>query len=319
MYHIIINPASKSGRGVKLWKSLEPIFNERNISYKLIYSEYSGHIIKIVNKLTDPLEGHGHVKLIVLGGDGTMNEVLQGVMDWDSVSIGYIPTGSSNDFARAIGYPKKIEDQLDAILSCDKTMDLDVGLLTYLDAVDNDGNPITVTRRFDVSCGVGFDAAVCEESIHNDSNIKKLLNRMKMGKLSYLAIALKNLLSSTGVSVSYTIDNDVPVKLNQFLFIAAMENKYEGGGFMFCPKANPTDGKLDVCVVSVKSKATILCAIPLAFFGKHTLFKGVDCKRANKIRIRTSEPLWIHTDGEVHRKSRDFMIETLPGKLHLMI
>lgn len=319
MYHIIINPASKSGRGVQIWKTLEPIFSERNIPYKMIYSEYSGHIIKLVNKLTDPLEGHGHVKLIVLGGDGTMNEVLQGIIDWENVSIGYIPTGSSNDFARAIGYPKKTVDQLEAILACKTPRILDIGQLTYLDARDDDDNPITVTRRFDVSCGIGFDASVCEEAMHSTSTMKEVLNKLKLGKLTYLSIALKNLLVDTGVSVSYTIDGDVPIKLDHFLFIAAMQNKYEGGGFMFAPKADPTDGKLDLCVVSVNSKAKILAAIPLAFKGKHLIFNGITVTKASKIRIRTSEPLWVHTDGEVHRKSKDFLVESLPGKLRLLI
>lgn len=319
MYHIIINPSSKSGRGIKIWKELEPIFAERNIEYRLVYSEYAGHITKIVNKLTDPLEGHGHVKLIALGGDGTMNEVLQGVMDWDNVSIGYIPTGSSNDFARALKFAKDPKSQLDNILSCKEEKILDLGRITYLDAQDNEGNPITVSRLFDVSCGIGFDAAVCEEALHSSSAVKKALNKLKLGKLTYLAIALKHLLVNTGASVSYTLDNGIPVKLDHFLFIAMMQNKYEGGGFMFCPKANPTDGLIDICAVSVKSKAKILTAIPLAFFGKHTLFNGISCAQASKVRIRTSNPLWIHTDGEVQRKSKDFLVESLPGKLHLMM
>ena len=106
MYHVLINPTSKSGRGIKLWKILEPIFTERDIKYKMMYSEYPGHIVKIVAKLTDPLEGYGRINLIVVGGDGTMNEVLQGIIDFDNIRIGYIPTGSSNDFARALKYPK---------------------------------------------------------------------------------------------------------------------------------------------------------------------------------------------------------------------
>jgi len=317
MYHIIINPASKSGRGVKLWHKLEPVFQERNIPYRMIYSEYSGHIIKLVNKLTDPLEGHGHVNLIVVGGDGTMNEVLQGIMEWDNVSVGYIPTGSSNDFARALKYPKKPIDQLEAILNCKKPLDLDIGQLTYLDAVDEDNNPITITRRFDVSCGIGFDAAVCEEAMH-PGGFKEVLNKLKLGKLTYLAIALKHLLTNTGVSISYTLDGQTPVGLDHFLFIAIMQNKYEGGGFMFCPNADPTDGYLDLCIISVDKKSTILKAIPLAFAGKHTRFDGIDLATAKKVRIRTSGELWVHTDGEVHRKSRDFIVESLPGKLHLL-
>ena len=317
MYHVIINPASKSGKGIKLWKQLEPVFTERDIKYRMIYSEYPGHIVKIVAKLTDPLEGYGHINLIVVGGDGTMNEVLQGIIDFDHISIGYIPTGSSNDFARALGYPKDPLKQLENILNCKEETPIDVGLLTYLDAVDDAGNPVTITRRFDVSCGIGFDAAVCEEAMHTDG-IKGMLNKLKLGKLTYLAIALKHLLAKTGVSVSYTLDTDAPVKLEEFLFIAVMQNKYEGGGFMFCPDADPTDSKLDLCIVSVNSRAKVLLGIPLAFKGKHILIKGISCKRASKVRIRTSGELWVHTDGEVHRKSKDFTVETLPYKLKLL-
>lgn len=318
MYHIIINPSSKSGRGLKIWKKIEPVLNEKNIEYKMIFSEYPGHTVKLVNKLTDPLEGHENVKLIVVGGDGTMNEVVQGIVDWDRITIGYIPTGSSNDFARAQHYDKDPVKHLNNILSSNSVRHLDVGLLTYLDAVDDEGNPETVTRRFDVSCGIGFDAAVCEEAMH-PGGFKSVLNKIGLGKLTYLAIALKHLIINTGVSVSYILDNSKPINLDSFLFIAVMQNKYEGGGFKFCPKADPTDGLLDLCTVSVKKKSTIFRALPLAFVGKHVLFDGIDTYTATKVRIKTSGPLWVHTDGEVHRKSSDFLIESLPGKLHMLI
>lgn len=317
MYHIILNPSSKSGRGIQIWNQIKPIFEKENIPYKIMYSEYPGHIIKLVKSLNDPLEGHGPIKLIVVGGDGTMNEVLQGIMDWDNISIGYIPTGSSNDFARAQKYPKDPEMHLKAILSSKSTKDLDVGVLTYLDAVDDAGNPITISRRFDVSCGIGFDAAVCEEAMHPDG-IKGVLNKLKLGKLTYLGIAIKQLFANTGVSISYTIDGLAPVKLDKFLFISVMLNKYEGGGFMFCPKADPTDGILDLCVVGDVTKPQILTAMPLAFKGKHTIIKGVDCYKAQKVRIKTTGDLWVHTDGEVHRKSHDFMVEILPRKLRML-
>lgn len=318
MYHVIINPSSKSGKGIRLWKQLEPVFTDRKIKYRMIYSEYPGHIIKIVSKLTDPLEEYGHINLIVVGGDGTMNEVLQGIRDFSRISIGYIPTGSSNDFARALSFPKDPVDQLENIFSCTTPKLIDVGQLIYHDATDDDGNPVTITRRFDVSCGIGFDAAVCEEAMRTDG-AKGLLNKLGLGKLTYITIALRNLLVDTGVKVSYTLDNNPPVKLDRFLFIAIMQNKYEGGGFMFCPNADPTDGILDLCIASIKNKMKFLIAFPFAYKGKHTMFKGVYCEKAARVRIRTTGELWVHTDGEVHRKSRDFSVETLPDKMRLLM
>ena len=99
---------------------------ERGIKYRMMYSEYPGHIVKIVAKLTDPLEGYGRINLIVVGGDGTMNEVLQGIIDFDNIRIGYIPTGSSNDFARALNYPKDPINQLENIFDCKEPFPVDI-------------------------------------------------------------------------------------------------------------------------------------------------------------------------------------------------
>lgn len=79
MYYIIVNPASKSGRGAKIWALLEPVLQEKNIPYKVFFSKESGHVIKIVSSLTCNLTASDDaevLKLIVLGGDGTLNEVL---------------------------------------------------------------------------------------------------------------------------------------------------------------------------------------------------------------------------------------------------
>ena len=240
------------------------------------------------------------------------------IMDFSAISVGYVPTGSSNDFARALNYPRSVSRMLDNILGCTAPTLLDVGQITYLDAKDENGEPMTITRRFDVSCGIGFDAAVCEEAMHTDGT-KGLLNKLGLGKLTYITIALKNLLAETGVKISYTLDGGEPVRLPRFLFIAIMQNKYEGGGFMFCPNADPTDGLLDLCIVSIRHKIKFLVAFPFAYSGKHVWFKGITCTRASKVRISTTGELWVHTDGEVHRKSRDFMVETLPDKLRLLM
>lgn len=314
MYHIVINPASKSGRGLSIWKTIEPVLQKKSISYSVYYSEYPGHIMELMKELTSTDSPENNI--IIVGGDGTMNEALQGVSDFSKCKIGYIPTGSSNDFARALHYPKTAEAQLDRILSCEKEMLLDIGKVTYLDTATDSTEQY---RLFDVSCGIGFDAAVCEEALHGSSGFKLFLNKLGLGKLTYLSIALKHLLVNTGVSLSVTLDDNPPIYREQFLFVAAMQNKYEGGGFMFCPDASPTDGTLDICMVTVKNKGKIFMALPLAFFGKHTLFKNIDCYRAKKIHICTSGPLWVHTDGEVARKSSDFIIETLPDKMRFLM
>ena len=134
MYYIIVNPASKSGRGRKLWAELEPVFRQRNIPYRVVFSKGAGHVTRLVAKLTAP-DRHpadaAPLKLILLGGDGTVNEALQGIADFNGIWLGYIPTGSSNDLARDLGLPKDPALILETILKGDVVRTLDLGTLTY--------------------------------------------------------------------------------------------------------------------------------------------------------------------------------------------
>ena len=129
-----------------------------------------------------------------------------------------------------------------------------------------------IERRYAVSSGIGFDADVC---YHNNlsSKLKHFLNKCKLGKLSYTAIALHLLLTSNPKSMRITLDDHKPITFPKVYFIAAMNQRYEGGGFEFCPKADPKDDLLDIIVVSGLSKFKILCLLPTAYKGKHTKFK----------------------------------------------
>ena len=91
MYHIIVNPASKSGRGAKIWSMLEPVLHQKKVAYKVFISREAGQVIRFVQELSSSLlesDPENTVKLIVLGGDGTLNETLQGIGDFSRVQIG---------------------------------------------------------------------------------------------------------------------------------------------------------------------------------------------------------------------------------------
>lgn len=325
MYYVIVNPASKSGRGREIWSTLEQTFIKKQIAYKVLFSKGAGHVTRIVSKLTSPDQLRTEVepiKLIILGGDGTMNEALQGISDFNRIRLGYIPTGSSNDFARALGLAKDPAVILETILKGEVVRTLDLGTLTYEHTSDElsrlhaakDG----IYRRFAVSSGIGFDAAVCEEALA--SRFKNTLNRLGLGKLTYLVIALRQLLTAKAVSCDiYLDDAKEPIHLKRFLFTAFMIHKYEGGGFNFCPMADASDGKLDLCVIGNIPKAVILAALPTAFFGKHYIFPAVEHYRAEKVTLRSSMPLWVHTDGEVYMKSDYITITCTPRQLQLMM
>lgn len=329
MYHIIVNPVSKSGRGRAIWTDLEQIFQEKGIPYKILYSKGVGHVAKIVERLTAPDKTGKErppIKLIILGGDGTINEALQGIQDFDKILLGYIPTGSSNDLARDLKLPKDPKKILRNILEGNTIRTMDLGVLTYSDIKAGaarehsriKSSSVSECRFFAVSSGIGFDAAVCEESL--GSRCKSTLNKLGLGKLTYLAIALQQLIAAKRVSCDIYLDEEqTPVHIDQFLFTAFMIHKYEGGGFQFCPMADDSDGKLDLCVVGSIPKPVILAALPTAFFGKHYIFSSIKHYAASKVRFQTSIPLWVHTDGEVYNKSDSITVSCLPQKIRLMM
>lgn len=322
MYHIIINPSSKSGKGLSIWNTLEPILIQKGVSYRSYFSERPGHVKELAAQITTDSSGNmSPVNLILLGGDGTVNEALQGVADFSHVTIGYIPAGSSNDLARALKLHRDPIKLLTRILDGSHTQMLDLGILTYKNCFGPDGQPYISAngndRYFIVSSGIGFDAAVCEEAL--SSPIKNTLNKLKLGKLTYLGIALKQLFAAKTVSCTIHLDSKTLIHIPRFLFSAFMIHPYEGGGFCFCPQADNTDGILDLCVVGKLPKLLILIALPTAFWGKHYIFPKIDHYTASSIRIKTSIPLWVHTDGEVHFRSDQISISCLKQRVRFYI
>lgn len=293
MYHVIINPASRSGKGKILWKTvIEPYLMEQRIEYISYFSKGPGDVAGLVRKITQDATPSHPKKLVILGGDGTVNETLQGIQDFRSVILSYIPTGSSNDLARDLHIPKDPLEAVKVAFSTGTPHKMDVGCVTFQD---------NTSHYFAVSCGMGFDAAVCEET--NRSAFKKALNKIGLGKLAYFTIAIKQLLAAQRCSCQFTLNNNKTFTISKYLFSASMLHRYEGGGFKFCPDAKADDGVINICTASTKMpRFLILLVLPTAFVGKHYLFPGITPYKAHSIRIKASAPLWIHTDGEILRK-----------------
>lgn len=307
MYHIIINPASRSGRGLRIWNNqVEPLLQREKVPYRPYFSEKPGDTPRIVGEILSGTQEP--LTLIILGGDGTVNEALQTIPDASQITLGYIPTGSSNDLARDLGIPTDPAKALELILHSGRPQPMDLGAVSYPDGQ---------TRRFAVSCGIGFDAAVCEESMH--SRIKKFMNKLGLGKLTYLGIALRQLLAAKAISGRLTLDGKEPVDIGNMLFTACMIHRFEGGGFMFAPDADANDGILNMCAVGDLPKALILFALPTAFKGKHYRFNGVTPYTAEEITIEASSPLWVHTDGEVSRKSSRICVTCQKNAVRILV
>ena len=310
MYNIIVNPAARSGLGQKIWEDeIRPELEKRQTEYNVSFSEKKGDVCRITKNLIANNLHEGTIDIIVLGGDGTANEVFQGICESGfptNVHVGYIPTGSGNDLARDLRLPISPLEVLNLIINKHNPTKMDLGRLLF-----EDGSK----RYFSVSCGIGYDAAVCEEVAK--SSLKKALNKIGLGKLIYLLIGLKQVIGTRSTSSVITIDNNPPIELKKTMFIAVMNHRFEGGGFMFCPKAIDNDGRLDLCVVGDISKINVLMAFPSAYKGEHFKYKGITPYKAKKVTIETSAPLWVHNDGEVEKKSKHISIECMENAVYI--
>jgi YegS/Rv2252/BmrU family lipid kinase len=306
MYHFIINPKSQSGKGRKIWEIIKQELDNRKLTYEYTITRYPHHATEITRDLCHNLSGI--LKLIVVGGDGTVNEVINGIMNFNQVLLGYIPSGSSNDLGRSLRLPKDPLLNLATILKPSRFRYIDIGQLKTAEGYE---------RKFIVSSGIGFDAAICEETFH--SGIKRFLNKYGLGKLTYIIIALKQLLTCPFMTAEISIDNGPVTKYKQVLMITSMNHKYEGGGMMIAPAANPFDGKLSVCLVHDIPKLKTLLLMPTILFGKHTRFHGIETFDCKSLDIKLQRPAYLHSDGECPGAFKHVSLNCVSNTLRIMI
>ncbi len=284
MYEIIFNPGSRSHNGLSVCNIITNQLANNHIEYTIYKTKKQGHAKDIAHRITSDNKPH---TILVIGGDGTLNEVINGLCDPTLVTLGLIPSGSGNDFARSCGIPTEPLEALNVILECSKTVAINYGEAYMPDNY----------RRFLISCGCGFDSEVCRDA--QISPLKSILNKLHMGKLIYTLVALKKLIFKTTFAAKFIIDGNTRLKLDKLFFLTAMNSRFEGGGYMFAPDASPSDDKLDFLTVNNLTRRQIIPLLPKAKKGKHKGYPGIDITPVSKVDMKFSKSVFLHTDGEV--------------------
>ena len=283
MYHFIVNPKYRSGRGQLIWNMVERKLIRLSVSYDVIMTTCVGHARLAADQLSSQPEA---VTIVVIGGDGTINEVLSGLHLSNHIVFGCIPTGSGNDFAKGMHLPTDPMEALDNILYGRNTVSIDLGV------IQSNGR----TSRFSISAGMGFDASICHEAL--TSPIKKVLNKLHLGRLTYFFIALKQIFLYTPTTITLTMDGGRTFTYKRAFFATAFNQPCEGGGIRICPNAKPDDNELDICIVSDVSRLKLALFLPGAFWGLHTHIQGVHFMRCKTITIQSDRSIPVHRDGE---------------------
>ncbi len=241
--YVIVNLTGDGGKAKKTYARVREILRKNRVNFKTFASRYKGDVKLFVEKLTDRVDGI--INIAVIGGDGTINGVINGIKDFSRTRIGIIPIGSGNDFARGLGLPKETdkavgrilrvlnddrkrmaEDESDEdfaaagngisscrgeVFSCRVSL-VDVGLTTvYGDEnvalmLGKAAGVTSLQRRFGISSGIGLDALVCKKL--DGSKIKAFLKRFGMGSLSYIVMTVISLftMEKNDVKIFYTED-----------------------------------------------------------------------------------------------------------------
>ena len=310
MLYFIVNETSRSGKTRQIWKDIQQSLIKADVSYEYMITQGRDHATKLASEISQRPEDN--ICIVVIGGDGTMNEVINGIADFDKVRFGIIPTGSGNDFGGGLDLPKSPEENLQRIISSYKAGEdsyraVDIGLVRW-------GQ--NQKKLFGISSGIGLDAIVCKKAL--SSKLKNVLNKLGLGSLTYVLLTIITLFSMKTADFEISYDNNKST-LKKTIFAAAMNLRAEGGGVPMAPDANPYDGKLSISSASgIPKWITFLC-LPFLVAGKHTHIKGFNLVSCREASIHSSQKMTLHADGEYVADVTDLTFGVYPQKLRLMI
>lgn len=276
---VILNPVAGKGHSGRVEPDIRRYFQEEQVEIDLSRTQYRGHGIELAKKAVE--DGFGIV--VAVGGDGTTNEVVNGLMAARKGEIagilGLLPTGSASDFTYSVGIPKDLKEACRRIIRGEIRI-VDLGQVSL---------PGDNFRFFDNQLGIGFDGVVTIEA----QKFKWL-----RGMALYLPVVLKTVfLSNKPTRVKIECDDQIIEDSTLQLTVA--NGIREGGGFLMAPEAKIDDGYLDICLIRQISKMAMLGIIPEFIKGTHVLHRAATVTRGKEITITSQDDLIAHIDGEI--------------------
>ncbi|MGE7695322.1 diacylglycerol/lipid kinase family protein [Lysinibacillus sp. NPDC094177] len=285
----IVNEAAGHGKGKKVWHQLQ---QQLTINYEVAFTEYEGHGQELAKNWAQDTQTK---KLIVIvGGDGTIHEVVSGVLHNKFIVIGVVRAGSGNDFARYFTTFQNAS-HIESYIQTEMTnRPMDVGAIQFGDSQ---------REIFVNNAGVGFDAFVTKRI--NKSRLKFYLNKIGLGKLSYAVAVVRGLFSFERFDVTIRA-NDQEWQFQQAWFVAMSNQPYFGGGMKISPSSKPDDGQAEITIVHGISRFKLLLVFVTVFFEKHTKFKEITFLQGNQFNIFVHEKnIDCHTDGNYIGEVKD--------------
>ncbi len=282
--HFIVNPASGGGLGRTMWPRLEPELTKCFAEHHVVYTERRGHATVLASEAL----AHGASLVVAVGGDGTINEVVNGFFDGGrpvnpDAEFGMINLGTGSDFARTIRFSTDIVDFLKPLCVA-RSEPCDLGRCTF---TTPDG--ATQERYFINIADLGIGGEVARK--------KAAVEKWRLGRLGYLWTTFSTMLAYRNIPAEIAIDDHPPIATNMFSVIVA-NGKYFGGDMLISPYSEIYDGYFDVIVIGDVGTFKKIFTMRKVYQGRHLDLKEVGFFRAKKITVRTTRPALLDCDGE---------------------
>ena len=303
-WFVIVNPVSGGGKGLEAFPKISHLLRENGIEHDPAFTEYRYH----ATELTVEAINSGYRKIIVVGGDGTLNEVVNGLFiqkqcEPKEILLAVIAVGTGNDWVRTFGTPRNYTAAIRAIKE-GGTFLQDVGKVTYTES------KVEQSRYIANVAGLGFDADVIEIFNH-------LKHKGYKGKWLYIYSLLKGYLKLKPFGVRIEVDGK-EVYHNLLFSIAVGICKYNGGGIQQLPKAVADDGLLDVTLIKPLHWWHVVFRARRLFNGEIYSIGHIQHAQGKRVRIEASPNILLETDGELHGGT-PVTIEVVPKAVQIVV
>ncbi|HEY4688038.1 MAG TPA: diacylglycerol kinase family protein [Anaerolineae bacterium] len=279
---VIVNPASGAGKTGRRWPGLDARLRAEGGLFDVEFTREPGHAARLARAAALG----GAKTILVVGGDGTLNEVVNGLIVDDAavaeVTLGILPVGTGSDFARALGIPRNPLTAAIYLLRKAQPQALDIG------RVDCVRGGQSITRYFANIAGLGFDGEVADR-----------VNRAGKsgGMLAYQTMLLRNLITYHNKHVTLTIDGQAREGVMNSVVVA--NARYFGAGMFVAPNAKWDDGLFDVILLGDLTKIEVVLNLPRLYRGTHLTHKKVAQLHAREVKVEAKERMFLQAEGEL--------------------
>ena len=277
-WFVIANPTSGNKKLSKKWKEIEQLLNEKNIEFSFAFTQYSKHEIELVHTAIQ----QGYRNIISVGGDGTLHNVVNGIMTQryvktSDITVAIIPLGTGNDWIKTYNIPNNIEKSID-LISNKKTFLQDIGYLK----LEN------TSAYFNNVAGLGYDGYI----------VNKLNKLKRFGSIAYLLSGLAGLLLYKKSTFKIEFDSKV-IETNCLMTLFGI-CQFSGGGMQFTKDVNSSDGLFDITIAKNLHLFDLIFNIKKLYSGSIVYHKKIETYKTKEITVipQTSKP-FIQADGEL--------------------